>query len=136
MAWNRPGPDSGPGHLMFSVVCVYAWLHQEGYTELWLVGLWVPRLQQWRSCWENAGTSLSTLFPGVKPSLIFTPTGDRGPLAGSTWRALQLAVFSPCDHKPGGGRSSVLPLLLFLQPSTGSSSKQETFCPNKVQLVN
>ena len=84
----------------------------------------------------HAGTSLSTLFTGVKPSSIFTPTGDRGPLAGSTWQALQLAVISLCDHKPGEGRNSVLPLLLSLQPSTGSGSKQETFCPKKVQLVN
>lgn len=64
------------------------------------------------------------------------PTEARGPLAGSRWQALQLAVISPCDHKPGGGRNSVLPLLLSLQPSTGSGSKQETFCPNKIQLVN
>lgn len=103
-----------------------------------IVGAQAAAMEIWlgEQAYFHAGTSLSTLFPGVKPSLIFTPTGDGGPLAGSTWRALQLAVISPCDHKPGGGRSSVLPLLLSLQPSTGSGSKQETFCPNKVQLVN
>ena len=64
------------------------------------VGAQVAGMEIWlgEQAYFHAGTSLSILFPGVKPSLIFTPTGDRGPLAHGR------------EHVAGSAVSSHLPV--------------------------
>ena len=64
------------------------------------MGAQVAGMEIWlgQQAYFHAGTSLSILFPGVKPSLIFTPTGDRGPLVHLIWKQKETKSLGPVKN--------------------------------------